>query len=66
MPFISYVDFSSWVYQKAAVIKALNDMGANVKASAKDAAVIKAINALSDEDTAKLMEAIKDSKASVW
>lgn len=47
------------------MIKALNDMGANVKASAKDAAVIKAINALSDEDTAKLMEAIKDSKASV-
>lgn len=59
------ITISGTQYQKAAVIKALNDMGANVKASAKDAAVIKAINALSDEDTAKLMEAVKDSKASV-
>lgn len=35
------ITISGTQYQKAAVIKALNDMGANVKASAKDAAVIK-------------------------
>lgn len=45
-------------YKKASVISTLAALGVNVKSTAKDATVIKKINELSDEDTAKLMQAI--------
>ena len=48
-------------YKKADVIDALRNLGSDVKSNAKDAAVIKKINELSDADNAALMEAIKDS-----
>lgn len=47
-------------YNKSAVITALNNLGIGVKDSSKDSTIIKHINTLSDEDNAKLMEAIKD------
>ena len=48
-------------YKKNAVVDALNALGASVKPNAKDSAVIKKINELSDADTETLMDAIKDA-----
>lgn len=45
-------------YKKASVISALANLGVQVKSTAKDATVIKKINELSAEDSAKLMAAI--------
>lgn len=45
-------------YSKPAFITALNALGANVKPNASDAAVIKAVNALNEEDTKKLQAAV--------
>lgn len=55
------ITINGQAYQKSAVIEALRALGVDVKDSAKDSTVIKKINALSDEDTATLMEAIQES-----
>lgn len=54
------ITISGKVYKKEAVIDALKNLGSDVKANAKDSTVIRKINELSDEDEARLMEAIKD------
>lgn len=56
------ITISGQAYTKSAVIAALDALGVSVSASAKDATVIKRINALSNEDTEKLMAAIADAK----
>lgn len=58
------ISIEGTAYQKAAVVAALNDLGDNIKASVTDATVIKHINALSDADYAKMMDAIQDKKYS--
>lgn len=55
------ITINGQAYQKSAVIEALQALGVDVKETYKDSTVIKKINALSDEDTATFMEAIKDS-----
>lgn len=55
------ITINGQTYQKSAVVKALQSLGVDVKDTTKDSVVIKKINALSDEDTASLMEMIKDS-----
>lgn len=57
------ITINGQAYTKSAVIAALDALGVSVKATAKDSTVIKHINALSDEDTEKLMAAIADAKA---
>ncbi len=47
-------------YKKEAVITALKNLGVTVKSNSTDSTIIKKINELTDEDTALLMEAIKD------
>ena len=54
------ITIAGQTYKKAAVISALNGMGVTVKSNYKDSTIIKKINELSDEDDARLMEAIKD------
>lgn len=56
------ITIAGTAYTKSAVISALATLGVTVKSDAKDATVIRKINELSDEDNAKLMEAIKDKK----
>lgn len=51
-------------YSKSAVIAALASLGVTVAANATDAAVIKKINKLSDEDEAKLLAAIASAEVS--
>lgn len=54
------ITISGKAYKKAAVIASLNALGVAVKSNYKDSTIIKKINELSDEDTDKLMDAIKD------
>ena len=54
------ITISGKVYKKVAVVNALNDLGINARTTSKDATIIKHINSLSDEETEKLMDAIKD------
>ncbi|HCS87288.1 MAG TPA: hypothetical protein DIW30_02325 [Bacteroidales bacterium] len=59
-----YITIKGNKYTKSAVIAALNAIeGVSVRANATDAAVIKAINKLSDEQEAGLMAAIASAKA---
>ncbi len=48
------------VYKKEVVINALKNLGVTVNSKYKDETIIKKINELTDEDTALLMDAIKD------
>lgn len=57
------ITISGTAYVKSAVIDALVSLGVDVKSTSRDSTVIRKINALSDEDTEKLMNAIADSKA---
>lgn len=58
------ITIAGTAYTKSAVIDALKSLGVSVRANTPDDTVIKKINSLSDEETEKLMEAIKDSKYS--
>lgn len=59
----AYISIWNAKYDKAQFIAALNAMGVKVKANATDAAVIKAVNALSDEDEATLKASVEGFKA---
>lgn len=50
-------------YTKSAFITTMKELGISVKANATDATIIKAINALSDADEAKLKSAVEPHKA---
>lgn len=52
------ITIAGTAYNKSAVISALEALGVKVSPKSTDSAVIKKINALSDEDSAKFMESI--------
>ena len=53
-----YVTINGKKYDKSAVINGLKGMGVKIKASATDAAVIAAVNGLSDADEKKLLDSL--------
>ena len=50
-------------YTKSAFISAMKAQGISIKANASDESVIKAVNALSDAEEAKLKQAVESVKA---
>ena len=53
-----YTTYKGEKYKKADLIAALKALGANVKSNSTDETIIKAINALSDEDEEKLLASV--------